>query len=259
MKKMLNFAKRNMLEVIRDPISYIFGLGFPIVLLIMFTVINSYTANNTPMFDLTSLLPGIIMFSFTFIMLLMALLVSKDRTSSLLRRLYTSPIKTSDFILGYALIGIILGLIQEIIGLLGGFIISLIIKESYFSFTQVLLLFLSQIPMLLICVFLGLLFGAALNDKAAPGICSFFISAAGVLGGCWMPLDVMGDFETFCRFLPFYPSVYLGRIVVNASHTNGEIYTFNTTATLGIITIFVYLAIFVILSCWLFSRQKKRQ
>ena len=253
MKKMFNFFKRNLKESLRTPLIYVFCLGFPLVMLILFQIINKYTGGNTPMFELYSLLPGIIMFSYTFVMLTMVLLVSKDRQTSFLKRLYSSPMKSYQFVIGYALVGFVIGLFQTVICVLTGFVIALIINVNLISFVQTLLLILSQLPILIINIFIGILLGTLFNDKTAPGLCSVFISVAGILGGCWMPLDSMGNFELFCRFLPFYPSVYIGRIVTGATKTLGGTYTFDKVAGFGLIPIIIFLLLSVILSFVIFK------
>jgi len=255
MDRIINFFKRNLKEVLRDPIIYIFCLGFPLVMLILFQVINNYTGGNTPMFELRSLLPGIIMFSYTFVMLTMALLVSKDRQTSFLKRLYSSPMRASDFVIGYALVGVVIGAIQSVICVIGGFVIALVSNVVFISFFEVLLLIVSQFPMLIINVFVGILLGTFFNDKSAPGICSVFISLAGVLGGCWMPIEGMGGFEMFCRFLPFYPSVYIGRVITGATNVMGTNYTFDSVAKFGIIPIVVVLVAGVILAFVVFNKN----
>ena len=253
MNKTFNFFKRNLKESLRDPLIYIFCLGFPLVMLVLFQVINKYAGNNTPMFELKSLLPAIIMFSYSFVMLTMVLLVSKDRQTSFLKRLYSSPMKSYHFVFGYSLVGLIIGLFQTIICILTGLIIALITNVSFISFGQTLLLILSQLPVLIISIFLGILLGTLFNDKTAPGRCSVFISLAGILGGCWMPLDSMGGFEAFCRFLPFYPSVYIGRIVTKATKTLGGIYAFDKVAGYGLIPIIIFMLVSVILSFIIFK------
>lgn len=77
----------------RDPVIYIFCLAFPVAMLALFAVINHYSGGKSPVFEFPSLIPGAITFSYSFIMLTQCLLVSKDKTTSLLKRLYTSPIK----------------------------------------------------------------------------------------------------------------------------------------------------------------------
>lgn len=254
MDKLINFTKRNLKEVSRDPLIYIFCIGFPVVMLILFQIINKYSNGQTTMFELTSLIPAIIMFSYTFVMLTMALLVSKDKQTSFLKRLFSSPMKHYHFVIGYAIVGVLIGLAQTIICILIGYVFSLITQVAFISFGQILLLILSQLPILLVNTFKGILFGTFFNDKSAPGVCSVFISLSGVLGGCWMPLEAMGGFATFCKFLPFYPSVYIGKITTNAINILGNIYTFDTTAIIGIVTIFAYLIISLILTFVAFKK-----
>jgi len=246
MDKIINFSKRNLKEVLRDPIIYIFCLGFPLVMLILFQVIQKYTNGNTPMFELKSLLPAIIMFSFTFVMLVLSLSVSKDRQTFFLKRLYSSPMKSHHFILGYAFVGVTIGLAQIVICITSGYVIALITGQGFLGFSNILLLAVSQLPILLINIFLGILIGTLFNDKTAPGICSVFISVAGILGGCWMPIEQMGGFETFCRVLPFYPSVYIGRTI-------SYLASFDKTCYLGLIPIFIFLTASIVLSFVIFK------
>jgi ABC-2 type transport system permease protein len=96
---MLNFAKRNFKELIRDPLSLIFEIALPIILLFLFQQFNIPSEN----FLLKNFTPAIIIFGFSFITLFTSTLIAKDRTSSLLIRLGTSPMKPSDYILGYVL------------------------------------------------------------------------------------------------------------------------------------------------------------
>ncbi len=262
MNRTLNFTKRNFLEMLRDPIIYIFCAVFPVAMLIMFSVINRYSGGNTPVFELPSLIPGIMLFSFSFVMLLMSLLVSKDKSTAFLVRLYSSPMKTSEFLIGYALPGITVGIVQEIICLVSGKVLALLTGGAYFGIGASILLCLAMLPMLLTNVALGIWFGTVLSDKSAPGLSSVLITASGLLGGAWMPLDTMGGLETFCRFLPFYPSVYIGRILTGANHTIPDLtsglpvpYSWDTTAALGWIPILLCLVLSVTLAAVSFYRM----
>lgn len=255
MFKTINFANRNLKEIFLDPLMYIFCLAFPLLMLILFDVINVYASGNTPMFELKSLLPSIIMFSYTFVMLTMALLVSKDKQTFFLKRLYSSPMKTYDYILGYAIVGFLIGLLQTLCCILSAFLISIVKTVEFISLLDCIILVVTQLPVLITFIFLGILFGTVFNDKSAPGICSILISLAGMLGGCWMPIETMGGFETFCRFLPFYPSVYLGRIVTGASNIFNEPYTFDSVAKLGLIPIATTLIASVVLSIVVFNKN----
>ena len=48
MSKIRVFAVRNVKEILRDPLSYIFALGFPVVMLIIMTIVNNSTLLYPP-------------------------------------------------------------------------------------------------------------------------------------------------------------------------------------------------------------------
>ena len=103
--RMFLFAKRNIKEILRDPINLFFSFGFPLILLVLLSILNSAIpseAKNT-MFQIKNLAPGLAMFGSVFMALFAGMLLSKDRTSSFLMRLFTSPMTATDFILGYTL------------------------------------------------------------------------------------------------------------------------------------------------------------
>jgi len=255
MNKVINFYKRNLKEVLRDPIIYIFCLGFPIAMFLLFYIINKFSNGNTPTFEVLSLLPGIIVFSYSFVMLTLAIIVSKDKQTFFLKRLYSSPMKSYHFILGYSLVGLFIGLLQTIVCVVTGFIISLISNVGFIPIGNIVILIISQLPILIINIFLGILFGTIFNDKSSPGICSVFISLSGILGGCWMPVEAMGAFETFCRFLPFYPSVYIGRIITNSTNALGVSYSFNCVASWGLFPISIFMIISITLAIIAFKKS----
>lgn len=261
MRRTFAFVKRNALEMLRDPLIYVFCLGFPVVMLLLFQVINYFIPENMAIFEAKSLVPGIMLFSFTFVMLMESILVSKDRSSAFLVRLYSSPMKTCDFVLGYALPCLAVGVVQEIVCIFFGWLMAVIFGGAYFSFGAAMLLSIAMLPTLITFIFVGILFGSVLSDKSAPGLCSALICGAGILGGCWMPLDTMGGFETFCRCLPFYPAVYIGRVITGANHTmpdaQGNIvaYSFDSVAALGVIPVAVVLVAAIVLSLLAFRRN----
>ena len=99
--RMLTFAKRCAKEILRDPLNMGFGLGFPLVLLVLLSAIQS----NIPvdLFEIDTLTPGITVFGLSFMTLFSATLVAKDKESAFLQRLYAMPLTGFDFILGYML------------------------------------------------------------------------------------------------------------------------------------------------------------
>lgn len=263
MRKTFIFAKRNLKEMLREPLLYIFCIGFPVFMILMFQIINKYTDGNTPVFELKSLIPGVMMFSYSLLMLMTALLISKDKTQSFLKRLYTSPMKGYDYIIGYFIPYFIIGFFQSLVCIILGYIFSIFNQEFFIPFGNALLLIVTMMPIMMINIFIGMSLGILLNDKSAPAITSIFISCSGVIGGAWMPLDTMGDFEVAARFLPFHPSVYLGRIVSGAYHTlpdelgNKVTYSFSDNGWLFLLVIAIYLIISLGFALFLFNRRLK--
>ncbi len=227
MRRALIFAKRNITEIFRDPISYIFCLAMPLLLLaFMYGVF--YDPQTSYWFSLDLLTPGIMTFSYSFTMLYMALLVSKDRTTAFLTRLFTSPMTTVDFVIGYTLPGLILSLVEAFICGFEGLIIGWI-AHTPLNVGGMLLCILSQLPIMFMFIGFGILFGTIFNDKAAPGICSAIISACGMFSGAWLPIEMYRQsakgFYIFCKILPFYPSTLSGRLALGLSENTQAAFT----------------------------------
>lgn len=208
------FANRVGKEIRRDPLSYIFCLGFPIVMLAIMSVLDSSIPPqaNMTVFHINNLAPGISYFGLTFLMLFIAIQVSKDRTTALLLRLYASPMNAVDYILGYTLPACILGIVQMLICYIAAFVIGLC-RGYVFSVPEILCSILLLIPSMLMFIGIGILFGTAVNEKAAPGLCSVIISASGMIGGIWMDVDgIGGNLKKVAQALPFYHGVALARL-----------------------------------------------
>ena len=263
MMKTWIFTKRNLKEMLRDPLLYIFCAGFPLFMVVMFQVIMNYSEGKTPIFELNSLIPGVMMFSYSLLMLMTSLLISKDRTQSFLKRLYTSPMKAHDYIIGYFIPYFIIGLVQSIICIILGYVCAGIRGVEFTSFDKALLLILEMIPVMMINIFIGMALGIVLNDKSAPAITSIFISCCGVIGGAWMPLDTMGEFEVIARFFPFHPAVYLGRVITGCIHTkpdtlgNPVYYSFSDNGWLFVAVVGIYLVLSAGITLILFNKRLK--
>ena len=111
--KTLALVNKNTKEIIRDPLTLFFGVGFPLVLLLLLSAIQA----NVPVsiFEIEHLAPGITVFGLSFMTLFSATIISKDRGSALLQRLYTTPLTPLDFILGYSLPLIPISVMQSIV------------------------------------------------------------------------------------------------------------------------------------------------
>lgn len=195
--RMMAFAKRNSKELLRDPLTLFFGLGFPLVLLVLMNVIQ----RNVPVhiFELETLAPGIALFGLTFLALFSGLLLARDRTTAFLARLAASPMTASDFLLGYLLPLLPMAVGQSVICL--GAAVALGLPLSWNLPAAVF----SLIPSALLFIALGLLCGTLFNDRQVGGMCGALLTnVTAWLAGIWFDLSLMGGgFKTFAYLLPF--------------------------------------------------------
>ena len=242
--RMLTFAKRCAKEIIRDPLNLMFGLGFPIVLLLLLSAIQA----NVPvkLFEIESLAPGITVFGLSFLTLFSATLIAKDKESSLLQRLYTTPLKSSDYILGYMLPIIPIAIVQSVICYLISIAIGLPITIN------IIYAILMIVPIAIFYVALGLLCGSVFNVKQVGGICGALLTNLSAwLSGVWFDLELVGGtFSKIANVLPFIHAVELERAMIsgNFSESLSHIYP-----VLG------YAIVIMIGAILLFLRQTKKQ
>ena len=214
MNKISAFSARNFKEIIRDPLSYIFCLGFPLVMLIIMTIINDGIPPQTGMtiFRIDNLAGGIAVFGLTFVMLFTCLNVAKDRSGAFLVRLYATPMRSGDFILGYVLPTLLLAVLQILITFAASFAVSLIVGVEL-NVLGLLLALLSLLPTAVMMIAFGWECGPLFSEKAAPGLCSIVISLASFLGGVWFDADGLGGVMLkICEILPFYHAVKAARM-----------------------------------------------
>ncbi|MBQ9766269.1 MAG: ABC transporter permease [Lachnospiraceae bacterium] len=212
--KSLVFAKRTIKEIMRDPLSYIFCLGFPMVMLVIMSIVDQSipTQANMTVFHIENLGPGIAYFGLTFIMLFTGIQVSKDRSTALLLRLYASPMKPTDYILGYTLPVTLLAIVQMAICFVASFIIGIFTGYT-FGIDAILLSMIALLPSVFLFAGIGFLFGSIVNEKAAPGLCSIIITITGMVGGIWMDIDGLGGvIKKVADVLPFYHGVTLAKL-----------------------------------------------
>lgn len=211
--RMLTFGKRCAKEILRDPLNLIFGLGFPIVLLLLLSAIQA----NVPvsLFEIESLAPGITVFGLSFMTLFSATLVARDRESALLQRLYTSPLKSFDFIIGYMFPIIPIGIAQCAICYLMAVILGLPVTVN------ILYAILMIIPFVIFQIAFGLLCGSILNVKQVGGICGALLTnLTAWLSGVWFDLDLVGgSFKRIANILPYVHAVELERAMINGDYS----------------------------------------
>ena len=211
--KTLVFAKRCFKEIIKDPLNICFGLGFPLVLLLLPSAMQA----NIPveLFNIESLAPGVSIFGLSFMCLFSSTLIAKDKESAFLERLYTTPLRSKDYILGYLLPLIPIALIQTSITYLVAIFLGLPISIN------ILYAILLSIPTAIFYISLGLLCGSVLNVKQVSGICGALVTNVSAwMSGVWFDIKLVGDgFYKVANILPFLHSVELEKSVISGQYS----------------------------------------
>ena len=209
--KMMTFAGRCSKEILRDPINLGFGLGFPLVLLVLLSAIQS----NVPvsLFEIDTLTPGITVFGLSFVTLFSATLISKDRESALLQRLYTTPLTGIDFIIGYMLPIFPIAIGQAIFCYLAAIPLGL-----NFS-VNIIFAVMGIFPMAVFNIALGLLCGSVFGVKQVGGICGALLTNLSAwLSGVWFDLELAGGvFEKVAEILPFVHAAEMEKALFNGN------------------------------------------
>ena len=242
--RMLTFANRNTKEILRDPLTLFFGLGFHLVLILLLSAIQA----NIPvkLFEIQHLTPGITVFGLAFMTLFSATIIAKDRGSSLLQRLYTTPLTPLDFILGYTLPIIPISVVQCVICYIVAIVLGLDITIN------ILYAVFCIIPVSILYIALGLLCGSMLTDKQVGGICGALLTNLSAwLSGVWFDLDLVGGvFKKIAYVLPFVHAVDLERAVLAGDFSGVFPHLW---WVLG------YAAVLLVLAVLMFLRQMKKQ
>lgn len=206
--RLLTFAKRNAKEILRDPLNLGFLFGFPVVLLLLLSAIQA----NIPvsLFEIAHLSPGIAVFGLSFMTLFSATIISKDRQSSFVQRLYTTPMRPVDFILGYTLPLIPIAVAECLVT----YAFAVILKLEINVYILISILF--MIPVALLYIGLGLLCGSIFNDKQVGGICGALLTNVSAwLSGIWFDLELMGGaMKKIAYALPFVHTVEMQRAII---------------------------------------------
>ena len=242
--RMITFAKRCTKEILRDPINLGFGLGFPLVLLLLLSALQA----NIPvsLFEIDTLTPGITVFGLSFMTLFSATLVAKDRESALLQRLYTTPLTGFDFIIGYMLPLLPIALGQTVICYLFAIPLGLTLSVN------IIYAVIGMIPMAIFNIALGLLCGSIFSVKQVGGICGALLTNLSAwLSGVWFDLKLVGGiFEKIANALPFVHAVEMEKALFSGD--------FGLAVT-HILPIILYSVAITVIAVFCFLRQMKKQ
>ena len=242
--RILTFAKRCTREILRDPVNLCFGLGFPLILLLLLNAMQANIPVN--LFEIDTLTPGITVFGLSFMTLFSATLIARDRESAFLQRLYTTPLTGIDFILGYMLPLLPIAMGQTLICYL--FAVSLGLTVSI----HILYAVMGILPMAVFNIALGLLCGSVLGVKQVGGICGALLTNLSAwLSGVWFDLNLVGgSFERIARLLPFVHAVEMEKALFC-----GE---FQTAAS-HCVPVLLYSILTTAAAAFCFFRQMKKQ
>lgn len=212
--RMIVFAIRNQKEIVRDRLNLAFGLGFPLVLLVLLSAIQSNVP--VPLFEIEQLAPGLAVFGLSFISLFSGMLIAKDRTSSFLMRLFSSPLSAKDFIYGYTLPMLPMAVAQVAITFLASIFFGLTINIHTLMTIVVL------IPAAALFIAIGLLAGSLFTDKQVGGVCGALLTNLSAwLSGVWFDLNLVGGvFQSIAEALPFFHAVNAARATLAGDYGN---------------------------------------
>lgn len=242
--RMMTFAKRCSKEILRDPINLGFGLGFPLVLLVLLSAMQA----NIPvsLFEIDTLTPGITVFGLSFMTLFSATLIAKDRESALLQRLYTTPLTGFDFIMGYMLPLLPIAIGQVLICYLFAIPLGLTVSVN------IVYAVIGIIPMAVFNISLGLLCGSVFGVKQVGGICGALLTNLSAwLSGVWFDLELVGGaFEKIANALPFMHAAKLEKALFSGN--------FELAAT-HILPVLLYGVLITVIAVFCFLRQMKKQ
>ena len=242
--RMVTFAKRCCKEILRDPVNLFFGLGFPLVLLLLLSSLQK----NIPvsLFEIDTLAPGITVFGLSYMTMYSASLISKDRETAFLQRLYTTPLTGLDFILGYMLPLLPITLGQAALCFLFSIPLGLTVR------IHIIYAIIGIIPMAVFNIALGLLCGSLLGTKQVGGVCGALLTnLSAYLSGVWFDLNLVGGFfEKIAYALPFVHAAEMEKALFRGD--------FQLAAT-HLLPVALYSAVVTVVAVLCFLRQMKKQ
>lgn len=213
MKKLISLTRRNIKEMLRDPLTLVFCLIFPVVMLVLMQSIFLSFDNVPDNFLIKNYASGICVFGYTFIGMFVALQITSDKNTSFIKRLNIAPINKLVYYLSFVLSALPLAILQSIIF----FAIALIFGFPFDIYLLLSIIYL--IPSALLYISLGIMIGVVCNNEKQTGpISSIFISLTGIMGGVFMPLSALkGGIKVIVNILPFSHST----LIASQLHTLG--------------------------------------
>lgn len=207
------FAVRCAKETLRDPLTLIFGVGFPLILIVLMSVLNNSIPADTVQFSIENLAPGMAVFGLTFLSLFMGMLIAGDRDSSFLARLFSSPMTAGEYILAYSLPMLPIAACQGVICFAAAIAFGL--KVS----VHLLFALVMNVVAAVFYIALGALLGVLFSYKQVGPMSTILINVSAWLSGTWFALELVGGvFERICYLLPFAHAVDMVRAAASGDY-----------------------------------------
>lgn len=237
--KCLAFADRNRKEFLRDPLTLIFGIGFPVILILLIALMkNSIQGMPDELFPMESFAPGMAVFGLSFLSLFLGTLISNDRNSSFLMRIFASPLTSADYIIGYSIWLFPISIIQSTVCFLTASFFGLSLNVNTLVAIVVLL------PVAALFISMGLLLGAIFTYRQVGGIASIIVNISAWFSGTWFDLNLIGGtFKNICYFMPFAHAVDSVKLAISGDYNmifQHMTWVLTYTIILFIIAIFVF-------------------
>ena len=227
------FAGRNFKEITRDPTSILMGIGFPVLLIVALSLMKKSIGGMADIFEVQNFAPSMTIFGLAFLGMFVGTLMSTDRDSSFLSRLFASPLKSIDYILGYSIPVIPLAVLQAIC-----------------CFAVAMIFGLELLPVAVLFIAFGLFMGSMFtSNNSVNGFGTILVNAAVFLSGAVLPLDsIGGTFQKVCNLLPFSHAVDAVRCAISGSYSD---------ILLHLVWILGYAIVLVIPAVIVFKRKMK--
>lgn len=186
-------AKRNFIEVWRDPLSLSLTVALPVGMLLVLQLLGDVD----DFFSVTSVAPGAILFGFVMLMFSAALSLSRDRESALFSRLLTAPLHPNEFVYGYSLPYLPVAILQALALSGVAWILGLESNGSLWLIALILLV------MAVMYIGWGMILGVSFSTKTVtfPYMGILLLT---IFGGAWMDIEAIGGgFKTVGDWFPF--------------------------------------------------------
>ncbi|MBE5779643.1 MAG: ABC transporter permease [Clostridiales bacterium] len=219
--KTIAFANRNLKEILRDLTALLFVVGMPLLMLLIWLIISQATPGDymPANFQLVSYIPGVALFGMTFLSMFLGIHIAQDKSTSFLSRLFAGPMKTGEYLLGYALPVLPLCIVQMTMVLGCGLLLGY--EATFVQLLSTMGCLLVSVPAF---IAMGLFLGSLLSEKAVAPLSSILVQLMALTSGMMLDVDMIGGvYGGICKALPFYHALNLAKVPMGANAFSGWI------------------------------------